>query len=289
MLFVTPALAVVQVWCLYHVIEYAGGWSMILAWEPPNYVGSYGIFLGCTAAAGSYLLGAVTSGDYNRFAKTYRSGIAAWLLGLTGGLYVLLVIGAISYAAFYKVIGADAWNVVVCMGYVSMKTGIIALFVMAVALFILAMWTTQAATLYWGSVQLAGGLRRYKLYPMIGMNIVATIMAIVMKFSVGALATMSFFIFSFLTLILPPIGGMLIADFFVIKRAKPYPKETLELTRRFNPITYPIWVVSAIAEFLLREANLGFPLLNGLAIAFILYVAIMLPLQKKSHPLANIQ
>jgi cytosine permease len=144
---------------------------------------------------GSFISGATLTPDFVRFAKTRRDGVSATAIGFTFGNSLMFFFGAIGAMAVGV---ADTAEVLAAQGLLGG----------GIALLALNIWTTNDNALYASGLGLANitGWKRKTVTIVAGL--VGTIFAdFLYNNFVGWL--------TFLSVSLPPIGGIIIADFFI--------------------------------------------------------------------------
>lgn len=248
------------------IVEH-GGLTALMAAEPAV-AGT--LAAGITMTVGFYAVGAVITSDIARYAEKPIGGPIAWgtqvffffpvLLG-AGGAMTLLV-GAPHLAEAMMALGLGAG---------------------ALLLAILGQWTTNDSNLWAASLSFCNAVKLKRVIWVAILGIIGT--AIAVAVGIGYLASMDPFITfaMWLGILIPPMGGVMIADFYVFRR---YVLGLKEAVKRytFGPRTkYSIvnWcgVVGValgglIAWLTLQGAIPGIPAINGILGAFLAYLAL---------------
>ncbi len=194
-----PLLVIV---CLYGLI--AGfarnnGGAALSAYAPAQ---SAGVVFGVSMTVASFALGGVISADYCRFAKSRADVVKSSLVGvIPAGLFMLLmgavmsiVTGQYDISAILASLGVPVF-------------GLIAL--------VLATWTTNVTNAYSGGLALSNLLgldeKKFKITTSIAGG-VGTLLA-----AFGLLGAFQGFL-SLMSALIPPLAGVLIADYWIIRR-----------------------------------------------------------------------
>lgn len=239
-----PAMLILMAWSMRIATGDAGGFSGILAIKPTETLG-WGAAL--TIIFGTFASGGTQVTNWTRYAKT--SGAAAWsaLAAFFVGNGLMIFIGAFG-AMVYK--EAD-------MILVMQRQGLV---VAAVVLLLLNIWTTQDNTIYNFSVAGCNMFRSEKrrLFVAAGAGI-----SLIMSW----LGIYNYLIpyLSLLGTFIPPIGGVMIADFFLVHKGR-YPSLDAPLPK-FN------WagLAAYVGASLIAKYSPGIPPLNGIVAAVVLY------------------
>ena len=210
---------------------------------------------GITVVIGTWILSTSTCiADIMRYAKSTKEAIAATLTGLLGGNIFMILCGTITSVA---VGDSDLTNVLLSMG----------LLVPCLILMTTNIFTTNASNLYSTSLNLSNAFHmdRQKI--------------IVVLLAISALATLSRpyqvdFLFTFLDMlgtIVPPLPGIILADYFIIHRGSYKDLGKVKFSQ-FNGIAWLTWGLSLAGVYLIP---FGLPALKGLIIGGILYPVLM--------------
>lgn len=210
---------------------------------------------GITVVIGTWILSTSTCiADIMRYAKSAKDAAAATLTGLLGGNIFMILCGTITSIA---VGDSDLTNVLLSMG----------LLVPCLILMITNIFTTNASNLYSTSLNLSNA------FHMDRRKIIAVLLAI------SALATLSRpyqvdFLFTFLDMlgtIVPPLPGIILADYFVIHKGN-YKKLDSVSFSQFNAAAWITWGIALAGVYLIP---FGLPALKGLLIGGLLYPVLM--------------
>lgn len=207
-----------------------------------------GVGTALTLIFGTFVSGATQSTNWTRFAKTSSAAIWATLLAFFFGNGLMIFAGAYGAYVYQE---ADIVLVLAMQG----------LTIPALLMLTLNIWTTQGNQIYSFSVAGCNFFRtdRRQLITIIGAGI-GTVLA---------LAGMYKWLLPYIEIsgtIIPPIGGVIIADFF-IKNKGNYPKLDDVKIKEYNYTGIITYILGAIAAFF----SPGIAAINGILIAFILY------------------
>lgn len=222
-----------------------------------NYVptDSISIGSGITIVIGTWILSTATCiADIMRYAKSAKSAIAATLTGLLGGNIFMILCGTLTSIA---VGDSDLTNVLLSMG----------LLIPCLTLMTTNIFTTNASNLYSTSLNLSNAFKMDR----------KKIIIVILIISAGATLCRPYqisFLFTFLNLlgiIVPPLPGIILADYFIIHHGSYTRLEGVKF-HNFNIIPWIAWVLSLVLVFTLP---FGLPSLNGLILGAVIYTVLM--------------
>ncbi len=224
----------------------AGGWAGLAGIEP---VATLGIGTAITIVFGTFVSGGTQATNWTRFARTPAHAVWGALAAFFVGNGLMIVTGAIGALVYQQ---ADVVDILVVQGLTFL--GIVMLF--------LNLWTTQDNTIYnfsaVGCTALATDRRR-----------TVTIAGAVIG-TVLALMRIDLHLIPFLLLLgtfIPPIGGVIMADFFYRHRGS-YPKIADAVIPPFNAAGMVGYALGCVAGYFTP----GIPPLNGILVAIIAYI-----------------
>ena len=188
-----------------------------------------------------------------RYGKSKKDVITASTIGLLGGNTLMISCGAIAGVAMND---GDLINVLLSFGLVFPS----------LLLLTTNIFTTNGANLYSTSLNLANSFK-------LNRNIMLAVLI-----AISALATMtqpykidSLFVFlSTLGIIVPPLCGIILADFYLVHRGK-YIDYTKATFKKWNLVP---WITWAIALVCVKFIPFGLASLNGIVIGALLYAVI---------------
>ena len=253
-----PAMLILMVWCLAIASGQVGGWEGLQAIQPTK---EMTIGAALTIIVGTFVSGGTQATNWSRFAKNGKVATIATLLAFFFANGFLIFSGAFCSLVYANVPAiADSSDIVQVMAYQGLVGwGLLLLF--------LNMWTTQDNTIYAFSVAGAHMFRTNKrtLFVLGGATI-----ALVLAW--GGIYKMLVDYLILLGTFIPPIGGVIMADFWLQRRGE-YP--SLETPQpAFNWAGVIAYVVASAIAYLTGKASLGIAPINGIIAAVILYVVL---------------
>jgi len=241
-----PAMTALIILSFIVATKHIGGIKGLMAVEPKETM-TLGAAL--TIVFGTFVSGGTQATNWTRFAKTAKIAVFASLVAFFIGNGLMIFAGAYGAIVYQE---ADIVNVLAIQGL--LLVGIVMLF--------LNIWTTQDNTIYNFSVAGCNLVRskNRKRMTLIGAAI-GTILAIFGMYNwlIPYLILLGTFI--------PPIGGVIMADFFYKHRRK-YPVMSDVKFKKFNFTGIAAYITaSAVAYF-----SPGVPPINGILAAIVAYI-----------------
>ena len=244
-----PAILVLGCMSVYTAIsETIGGLDALMALQPAE---TLTFSVGIAMAVGSFISGATLTPDFVRYAKSKRVGVWATIIGFTFGNSLMFVFGAIGAIATGM---SDISEVLAMQGLLG--AGII--------LLVLNIWTTNDNALYAAGLGLANitGLKRVHLVIVAGAF--GTIFADLLYNNFVSWLV-------FLSVFLPPIGGIIISDFFLRCKAN-YQTPDKHNFKDINWAAMIAWALAVLVSFGSPDTGvLSIAPLNGILTAIIVY------------------
>ncbi|WP_417701618.1 cytosine permease [Pseudomonas sp.] len=243
-----PAMLVLLVASLWIATRDIGGLAGLLAVEPSE---SMSLSVAITLVFGTFVSGATQATNWTRFAKSGRVAVLASLFGFFIGNGLMIVAGAYGAIVYQQ---PDVVEVLVLQG----------LSMAAVIMLFLNLWTTQDNTIYNFAAAGCNLLRtgKRKTVTLAGAAI-GTLLAI------GGMYEMLIPFLILLGSIIPPIGGVIMADFFYGHRAR-YPKLADARLPAFNWVGLGAYLIGALSAYFSPWVA---PLV-GIAVAALAYVVL---------------
>ena len=230
-----------------------GSWEALMAYRPSV---PMTLAAGVTTVIGAWILSTATCiADIMRYARSTKEAVASALTGLLFGNILMIVCGAIATIAMNDY---DLTNVLLGFGLV-----IPALILMTTNIF-----TTNVANLYSTSLNLANSFKAGRNKTLIVVIAISALATLLKPYQVD-------FFYSFLNVlgnIVPPLAGIILADYFIIHRGK-YGSLDSAVFVKWNAIPWISWVVSAVLVYVIPW---GLPSLNSLVLGALLYVVLSL-------------
>ncbi|MEH6367941.1 MAG: cytosine permease [Pseudomonas marincola] len=243
-----PAMMILLGCSLWIATRDAGGMTALMAIEPKE---SMTLSVAITMVFGTFVSGATQATNWTRFAKSGRVAMLSSLLGFFIGNGLMIIAGAYGAIVYQQ---PDVVEVLVLQG----------LSMAAVVMLFLNLWTTQDNTIYNFAAAGCNLLRtnRRKLVTLVGAGI-GTLLAI---------AGMYEMLIPFLILlgsIIPPIGGVIMADFFYGHKGH-YPKLQETQLPAFNWIGLSAYAIGAVCAYL----SPWIAPIVGIAVAAVAYIVL---------------
>lgn len=243
-----PAMLVLLVVSLWIATRDIGGLAGLLAVEPKE---SMSLSVAITLVFGTFVSGATQATNWTRFAKSGRVAVLASLFGFFIGNGLMIVAGAYGAIVYQQ---PDVVEVLVLQG----------LSMAAVVMLFLNLWTTQDNTIYNFAAAGCNLLRtgKRKTVTLVGAGI-GTLLAI------GGMYEMLIPFLILLGSVIPPIGGVIMADYFYGHRAR-YPKLADVRLPAFNWVGLGAYLIGALSAYFSPWVA---PLV-GIAVAAVAYVVL---------------
>ena len=241
-----PALVVV---CLYGIVASIvrnDGGALLAAYQPEA---SSGLVYGMSMVVASFALGGVISADYCRFARSRADVVKSSILGvIPAGLFILatgalmsVVTGQYDISAILSSLGVPFF-------------GLLAL--------VLATWTTNVTNAYSGGLALSNLLgfdeSKFKITTGVAGG-VGTLLA-----AFGLLSRFEAFL-SLMSALLPPLAGVVIANYWIVNRGK---RESFEMRKGVHAPGLIAFVLGAFVACLTGGTFASLPGLAWLNVPF---------------------
>lgn len=207
---------------------------------------------------GAYAVGATLTADVTRFAKTTKHAVIGMSVGIAVGLGFMRVLGALSVSITGE---SDIVAAFAAMG----------LPVAAFFFLLLNIWSTNDNILYSTGLSLSNIFNWNRMWLTLGVGIIGTF------FAVSGLHTVFGSWLDFLAAAIPPIGAIVLCDYFFIAKGKYAAVD--RITNNVNPFAFIAWAAGVIVALF----NLFIPAIDGLIVAAILYF-ICMKFTEKNNP-----
>ena len=254
-----PAFLALVAWSVGAELAHHDLGALVLS-EPPG--PRLSVLEGTTLVAGSFMVGAVVAPDMTRFNRNTADVIKQTLFGITLGEYVIGLAGVLLAHA----VGSDSIVMIVIS-----SVGWVGLLVIVLGTSKINDWNLYSAGL--GIVNFAGTVLGRDINRRTVTLVVGTVGSVLA--AGGILDRFTDFLI-LLGVVFPPISGIMIAEYFVVKRWRP----ELDASRAnaampksaptWVPATLVIWVLAALVG---QFESWGLPSINSLVVGFLLYVA----------------
>lgn len=246
-----PAILVLGFMSVYQAVSQKGGLAALQAMDPAE---PQTIAVGIALAVGSFISGASVTPDFVRFAKNQKTGAISTILGFTVGNSLMFIFGALGAMSTGM---SDIAEVLAAQGLLGG----------GIALLSLNIWTTNDNALYASGLGLTNitGLSRKLLTVVAGA--IGTVFAIFLYNNfVGWL--------TFLSISLPPIGGIIIADYYLCHKGHYAPVDRHRF-KKLNWVALAAWVSALAASYFSpKEGVLSIAPLNSIIVAIVVYFVV---------------
>ena len=251
----TPIAIILFVILIVACVKSGGGMEAIRAYQPPA---SVPFLIVVNAAMGGWINGTTLTNDMTKVCRDGKSVVAAVLSGNLFGL-LLLVLG------FLGMMGLGAYGIA-ALGVALGGT----LFIATELFTLVAMGNTVPGTDYviaqgWSSVFERNRKPFCIIIPVVGCGVAALI-----EFVWGIEAIQSFI--NILATFMPPIIGVMLADFWVINKGHYGPVE--ELTTQFSASGLIALAVGTAVSAIFNATGIGLPAVFGIIASFIVHIAL---------------
>jgi len=222
------------------------------------------IATGATIVAGSYIAGAVLTPDMTRFNRSTGDVVKQTVVSITLGQYVLGLIGVI---LAYSIQSADVVTIFAA------TSGTVGVIILVSATIKINDWNLYSSSLgFVNTLSTVFGLRVNRVVATIAIGVVGTALS-----AMGILDRFADFL-TVLGVSLPPIAGIMVAEYFLVRRWRPALDESRTHGRLpdtepgWVPVTLVIWVGAAVLGWWSEQEQFGIPALNSLAVAGVAYL-----------------
>lgn len=246
--FAIPAILVTSVIGIAAAVRLSGGWPDLFAFIPPSQMP---LSAGVVLAVGSFAAGASAQADITRYAKSSSAAWIATIFGFVVANTFVIIAGTITNLATGS---GDLPSAMLALGL-----GFPALIVL-----VAGQWTTNDNNLYTSSLGLSNIFKAKKSRIVLLGGSIATL--------IGVAGLADYFV-SWLVLLgvtIPPMAGIIIVDYWIIKRgAYRYGPGT-----RYADIYWPAFVAWILASVIGYYAQVGIPSLTSLILGASFYLGI---------------
>ncbi len=237
-----PALVQLAMWGVHATVSQADGWENLFTLSPLSPIS---FTEGVVLVVGSFAVGAVVQADICRYAKSPTSSWIACIIGFLFGNGFMIIAGCVTALATGS---GDLPAAMIATG----------LSIPALVIVIAAQWTTNDSNLYSASLALSNLLKMKKSRIVLIWGLIASLL--------GVMGIANYFIpwLNALGIIIPPIAGVMIADYYVIQQ-KAY---------QFGPGTeyckyvWPAFAAWACGILVAICLPVGIPSITGICVAF---------------------
>lgn len=262
----TPCAVLLTIVCAIAIGKSAGGYDAVFTYVPASDV-QISFAAGSTSFVGAWIFGCIVSPDVCRYAKKPSHVAVGAPIAVAVGLFGLEVIGIMTAQATGE------------SGFVAATAALgVGILVFICAIF--CVWTTQDNNIYSAGLALQNVLKDTKLegkvkhaWFAIGIAAAAAIFAAVgaTKYLLPVVQTLS--------ILLPPIPGMIIAEHFFVKKSKE--------NEPINWVAIISWVIGTVVGKICLMNNFLIPAIVSMALTFICYIILSKALDSKLNKTAQ--
>jgi cytosine permease len=227
--------------------------------EPMSLVEDIALVIGAQA------VGSTIAPDYHRFCCNRKESCMAVLVGIPPNLLFLMIAGAI--------MGAGTGETDITMVIANLGLPIIGLIVL-----ILATWTTMATDAY------TGGLAITSLLHLSGTHrAAATAIAGVCGILLAVFGIMDYFadFLNVMAACIPPVAGVMIADYWVIKRGR---RELWHESKGVNRLAVIALILGVVCALTIP---VGISTINGVLVSLLSYLLLMFLFRRDGFDIAK--
>lgn len=222
------------------------------------------IATGATIVAGSYIAGAVLTPDMTRFNRTTGDVVKQTVVSITLGQYVLGLVGVL---LAYAIKSADVVTIFAA------TSGTVGIIILVSATVKINDWNLYSSSLgFVNTLSTVFGLRVNRVMATIAIGVLGTALS-----AAGILDRFADFL-TVLGVAMPPIAGIMVAEYFLVRRWRPALDESRARDRLpdtepgWVPATLVIWVGAALLGWWSEQEQFGIPALNSLVVAGVVYL-----------------
>lgn len=235
-----------------------GGLQALWMYEPEVAVE---LLSGITIVIGTWILSTATCiADIMRYGKSAKDVIIASIIGLLGGNTLMIICGAASSIAMN-----DSDLVVILLGF--------GLVFPSILLLTTNIFTTNAANLYSTSLNLANAFNMDRNKMLAGLIIISAAATLTQPYKISMLFTF----LNVLGVIVPPLCGIILADYYIVHKGKYIPFHAASF-QDWNCIPWLSWLVTLVILYVFPVGLLS---LNGLILGACIYASGMLLSHKR--------
>ena len=241
-----PAIVVLGSYSAINAANSMGGFASFISYQPKE---SLAFTTALTMCVGSFISGGSLTPDFTRFSKTKKIGVLTTVIAFFIGNSLMFIFGAVGAAATGK---SDISEVMFLQG----------LIVPAIIVLGLNIWTTNDNAIYSSGLGFSNITKLPKNKLVIFNGLLGTIFSIWLYNNfVGWL--------TFLSSAIPAIGGIIIADFFIVNKRR---YSSMEKTKfqSINWVAVAGWIIGSLSAKFIP----GITPLNGVIGGALSYVLI---------------
>ena len=240
-----PAIAVLGSTSALMATGSVGGVQGLMSIEPTS---KMALVTAVTLCVGSFISGGTATPDFARFSKNKKVSVATTVIAFFIGNSLMFLFGAVGAMVTGN---SDIADVMFSQGLV----------IPAILVLGLNIWTTNDNAIYTAALGLSNITKLPKKKLVIACGLIGTVGAVWLNNNFTAFLT-------FLNSMLPPVGGIIIADYFFVKKRK---YDTMDNTK-FKNINW-IAIIAFLAGFIVANVvSVGVIALNAIVTTILVYV-----------------
>ncbi|WP_125615789.1 purine-cytosine permease family protein [Specibacter cremeus] len=218
-----------------------------------------GFVAGTTIVAGGFIVGAVITPDMTRYNRSVADVVKQTVLGVTLGEYVIGLAGVLLAHALKS---ADITHIF------TSTVGWVGVLIILLGTFKINDWNLYSSGL--GVVNFINTVFGRKVNRAVVTLIIGVVGSVL---AAGGILDRFIGFLSILGVAFPPVAGIMIAEYFVVKKWRP----ALQAEATELPATAPVWVPATIVIWVAAAligyfVPVGIPSINSVVAAFLLYV-----------------
>lgn len=257
--FAIPAILLLAIYGVSIVVGNMGGWDKFLTARP---AGTLALGLGISTVISTWITGATTSADLGRFAKSAKSAAGA-------ALFAFSCTALLEGLAFMLALGAGTGDLVVLLR----NLGLVA---PALLIYFLLMWSSADVLIYMFSLAFTNIehaiIKKVRVgrfwWTVIGSAYAYGVGVVIL--SMGLMTGFRAWL-SMLAQLIPPIGGIVLVDYYLFKGLKEDPLNIIVAKRRVNFSAIIAWIAGVVSGW---YPFLPVPILQNLLVAAVIYLVL---------------
>lgn len=260
-----PAALIMSIVGVIAVGRATGGFGDVFNYVPVNPIS----FTAATSSIiGGWVFGATITPDVCRFAKSTRDLVIGSIVAFTIGCLGLQFAGAL--------VAISTGN-----GDFTLAMAALGLSLIAFIASIFCLWTTQDNNIYGASLAIQNILEETHLKGKIQhKHIALAIAGLAAIFAAFGIFNYILPIIQFLSLLIPPVSGLIIGEEFFIKNSKE--------NKNVNKIALVSWLIAGIASYISLKADIFVPPIVGIVTSCLSYIILSKIFEEKDKNVQDI-
>lgn len=241
-----PAIAILGSISGVKAVQSVGGVSFLINHAPTKTIA---FTTALTMCVGTFISGGTLTPDFTRFSNNKKTGVLTTIIAFFIGNSLMLLFGAVGAAVTGK---ADISEVMLTQG----------LIVPAIIILGLNIWTTNDNAIYSSGLGFSNITKLPKNKLVLFNGIVGTLLSMWLYNNFVSWLT-------FLGTAIPPVGGIILADYFVVNKQK-YTEFNISNFPKVNYISIVSWILGTLAGIYIP----GIAPIYGVIVASLSYIVI---------------